>query len=112
MSLDLGQAVAEVVREVVREEIRSALRDARNSLTVEEPPLTYKQAAAFVQCDVSTIGGWVKNGSLPSHGRGKLKRVYRADLLKALEHSSTPKPDPTANEIAASILNHKVRRLR
>ncbi len=109
MSLDL--LVTERFRAVVREEIRSAL--AENASRGADAPLTYCQAAEFLQCDVSTVGQWVKDGILPAHGRGKLRRVYRADLLKALELSSAPEVELSATDIAEQILSgKKVTRIR
>jgi excisionase family DNA binding protein len=101
VSLDL--LVSQQFRSVVREEIRAALAEASRT----DAPLTYCRAAEFLQCDVSTIGQWVKDGILPAHGRGKLRRVYRADLLKALGLSSAPKADPSPREMAEHILSGK-----
>ncbi len=109
MSLDL--LVKEAFREVVREEIRAALREAPGASA--DAPLTYCQAAELLQCDVSTIGQWVKAGVLPAHGRGKLRRVYRADVLRALERSSAPKVDVSPREFAEQILSgQKLTRIR
>ncbi len=101
MSLDL--LVTEKFREVVREELERALAERQSG----DAPLTYCQAATFLQCDVSTIGQWVKDGTLPAHGRGKLRRVYRADLLAALEKSSAPRVELSPRDIAERILNRK-----
>ncbi len=98
MSLDLGPAI----REIVREEIRAALAEYRGASADE--PLSYGQAAKVVGYHVSTITKWVGLGLLPAHGRGKGKRVYRADVLKALEKVSAPSVTPTAQGIADKIL--------
>ncbi len=99
------------VREVVREEIRAALRES-NGQAFAGDILTYAQAGKLIQVDKSLIGRWVHDGLLAAHGRGKARRVYRADVLKALELSSRPKAEPTAQDIAANILSKSVRRIR
>lgn len=97
------------VRRAVREELRAAL-DSNATGDV----LTYAAAAAEMKVDKSTIGRWVRDGLLPAHGRGKAKRVYRADVRKALEASGGGKSEAkTATEIADGILSKpKLRRVR
>lgn len=109
--MTFDQVVTEQLRAVVREEIRAALAEHRGGASSEV--LDYSQAAELVGYHVSTITKWVHNGLLPAHGRGKGKRVYRADVLKALELSTRAKVAPTAMEIADDILNRrKVRSIR
>lgn len=109
--MTFDQVVREQLREVVREEIRSALREHVGG--GGDAPITYAVAAELVGYHVSTITKWVHDGLLPAHGRGKGKRVYRADVLKALELASKTKVEPTAQEIANNILaGSKVRRIR
>lgn len=111
MTLDL--VFQEAVRTVVREEIRAALAEHRGGTGGEEI-LTYSQGAQLIGRHVSTIVKWVHDGLLPAHGRGKGRRVYRADVLRALELSSKPRDEATsAKEIADNILaGNKVRRIR
>lgn len=105
--MTIEEQIANAVRAVVREELK-ALQQPTG-----EKPLTYSEAAAFVGYHVSTITKWVHDGLLPAHGRGKGKRVFRADVVRALELASKPKAEPTAQEIAEDILSGtRVRRIR
>ncbi len=110
--MTFDQVVTEQLRAVIREELRAAFREHAGG--GGDAPITYEQAAKVVGYHVSTITKWVHDGLLPAHGRGKGKRVYRADVLKALERSSRPQTSaPTATEIASNILaGGKVRRIR
>lgn len=107
--MTIEEQIEGAVRRVVREEF-ARLGSLGAGL---DDVLTYEQAALDVKVDKSLIGRWVRDGLLPAHGRGKAKRVYRRDVRRALELSSKPKMEPTAQEIADNILApKKLRRVR
>ncbi len=102
MSLDL--VVKEAVREVVREEVRAALRDFTGAGLVADAPLTFKQAAQLMSCHVNTIATWVKRGLLEANGKGRMRRVKRADLFLVLEKLSVPAVVETPQAFADRLL--------
>lgn len=102
MSLDL--VVKDAVREVVRQEIRAALRELNGPGLGADELLTYSQAGLVITCHKNTIAAWVKKGLLPSTGKGRMRRVKRADLFVVLEKLAVPVVVETPTAFAKRLL--------
>jgi excisionase family DNA binding protein len=105
--VSLDSLVTETMRTVLREEIRAALRE--HGAASADDLLTYDEAAAYAKVGKTTIKGWCKAGILPTHKRGRLVRVLRSDVLKAMTTNATP-PPTTPDDWAAGKLAARTRR--
>lgn len=94
----ISEAVKSAVREVLREERGAAQSDL----------LTYDEAAAFAKVSKSTVEAWKKAGVLPVQKRGRVCRVLRSDLLKAM--ATTEAAPTSADDRVAEILARRSRR--
>jgi excisionase family DNA binding protein len=101
------QVVREQLREVVREEIRAAFSEHRGG--VEDAPLTYRQAAKLLGCHPNTIASWRRRGLLPATGTGRMTRVLRGDVLRALDQLKAPAvtTDESPEEFARRVISSK-----
>ena len=108
--IDLGVALRDTVREVVREEIRAALKEfgAGGNLGAESL-LTYRQAAEFAGVCLTTIHAWRKAGILTVHGQGRVRRIDRADLRRAMD-APLPPAEISVDERVKQLLEKRSRR--
>ncbi len=102
MSIDL--VVKDAVREVVRQEIRAAFRELAGPGLGEDAPLTFKAAALLISCSPNTIANWVKRGLLAAIGKGRMRRVRRADVFMVLEKLAAPVVVETPTAFAKRLL--------
>jgi len=76
----------DTLRQLIREEICAALRDM--APTVEM--LSIEESAALAKVSRTTMQRYLKDGVLVRHGKGKLTRVRRADVLALLDNGLPP----------------------
>lgn len=97
--MTLGDAFEAAVAAAVRKAVREALAEVKPSPTSPDDLLSISSAAKLAEVSTATMRRWVSRGVLRRHGKGRIVRVRRADVLALT-------PDDKAHRSDESVVAH------
>jgi excisionase family DNA binding protein len=76
-------SIDEVIREAVQVAVKEAMKDYRSPVINSEQDdlLSITRAAELADVSTSTIKRWMDEGLLKRHGRGRVVRVRRSEVM-------------------------------